>query len=241
MSLAVVLQKPQDLVNIARVVRAMQNFGLRDLRLVAPEQYDPHRIQGIAHKSGDLLRRVRMYDALGDALADCVHVVGMSARQRTAKRNVRRPREAASEILDMATKGMAAVLLGPEDKGLTNAELDLCHRVVVIPTSPENPSLNLAQAFTVMAYELFLAGGETPLKEPRRAAPPASHEDLERLLADARAALDGIEFFKTRNPAMVMRTVREVSHRAPLDVREVKLLRAMCVEVLRFLERKGVR
>ncbi|MFQ6047129.1 MAG: rRNA methyltransferase, partial [Gemmatimonadales bacterium] len=60
MSIAVVLQRPQNLVNVARVVRAMQNFGLRDLRLVAPEEYDPHRIQGIAHKSGDLLRRVRL-------------------------------------------------------------------------------------------------------------------------------------------------------------------------------------
>lgn len=141
----------------------------------------------------------------------------------------------------MADEGIAALLLGPEDKGLTNAELDLCHRVVVIPTSPEHPSLNLAQAFTVMAYELFLVRGEAQLKEPRRSAPFATHEQLERLLADAQAALDGIEFFKTRNPSMVMRTVREVTHRTPLDQREVRLLRAMCVEVLRFLERKGVK
>jgi tRNA (cytidine32/uridine32-2'-O)-methyltransferase len=240
-SIAVVLQRPQNLVNIARVVRAMQNFGIRDLRLVAPAEYDASRIQGIAHKSAPLVRRVRIFDELDEALADCAHVAGMSARQRTAKRNVQRPREAAGEVLAAAELGVAALVLGPEDRGLTNAELDRCHRVVVIPTHHDHPSLNLAQAFTVMAYELYLASGEPPLKPPRRVAPPATQEQLERLLDDAQASLDAIEFFKTRSPTTVMRTVRDVTHRAPLDRREVKLLRAMCLEVLRYLERKGVR
>src|SRR5687767_7254238 len=92
----VVLHEPQDLVNIAHVVRSMKNFGLKDLRLVRPAEYDAYRVEGIAHQTQDILGRVRVFDELAEALADCVHVVGFTARGRTAKRNVRRPTEAAA-------------------------------------------------------------------------------------------------------------------------------------------------
>jgi TrmH family RNA methyltransferase len=242
MTLAVVLHQPQDLVNIAAVVRAMKNFGLRDLRLVEPAEYEPHRIEGIAHKTGDLLKRVRQFDTLEAALADSVLAVGFSARGRSAKHNVLRPREAAPEILGTAAGGLVALVFGREDKGLANEDLDRCHRVVTIPTNPDHPSLNLAQAFCVVAYELFVQRPALPpLKPPRRTAPVATHEAVERLLGAAEEALDAIEFFKTRNPAMVMRTVRSMVHRTPMDAREAKLVRAMCIEVLRYLERSGLR
>ncbi len=241
MSLVVVLQHPQDLVNIAVVVRAMKNFELSNLRMVAPLEYDPHRIEGIAHGSGDLLERVHMFDRLDEALADCTFVAGMTARQRAAKRNMQRPGEAAPELLMKAEEGTAALVLGPEHRGLTNEELDRCHRIITIPTSPDYAALNLAQAFTVMAYTLYVVGAEQPFKQPRRTAPAASHEQLEQLFRDAEGALDAIDFFKTRNPRSIMRTLREVVHRTPLDRREATLLRAMCLEVVRYLERVGVK
>jgi TrmH family RNA methyltransferase len=242
MSLVVVLNQPQDLVNVALVVRAMKNFALRDLRLVQPAEYDPHRIEGIAHKTGDVLKRVVLYESFDAALADCVLAVGFTARGRTAKHNVRRPREAAPEILETAARHRVALVFGREDRGLSNAELDRCHRAVTIPTNPEHSSLNLANAFCVAAYELFVQR-ETlpPLKPPRKTAPPATQEAVEQLIASAGDALAAIEFFKTRNAERVLRTVRTVVHRTPLDAREVKLLRAMCIEVLRYLERTGVR
>ena len=85
MSIVVVLHQPQDLVNIASVIRAMKNFALIDLRLVAPEEYDEYRIEGIAHNSYDVLERVQQFDDLDAALADCTFVVGLTARSRTAK------------------------------------------------------------------------------------------------------------------------------------------------------------
>ncbi len=241
MSLVVVLVETQDLVNIAGVVRAMKNFGLRDLRLVRPQEYEARRIEGIAHKTGDVLRRVAIFDDFDAAVADCTLVAGLTARQRTAKRNVVRPREIAAELAAASDAGTVALLLGREDRGLTNEQLDRCHRSVIIPTNPEHPSLNLAQAFTVMAYELFLIRGEPPFKAPRREAPPATAAQLESVFTAATEALEGIEFFKTRNPEPVVRTVREVTHRASLDAREAKLIQAMCMEVLRYLERRGVR
>jgi len=237
--IVLVLHEPQDLVNVAHVVRAMKNFGVRDLRLVEPREYDAYRVEGIAHQTRDVLARVRVFDTLGAALADCVHVVGLTARGRTAKRNLQRPREAAAEVLSFAADGPVALVFGREDKGLDNDALDRCHRVVTIPSEPAYPSLNLGHAAVVMLYELALArGAETrEYKRPRRTAPPAEAAELERLFGDVEAALRAVDFFKHRSVEAVMRTVREVLHRAPLDQREAKLFRAMAIEVVKHGER----
>jgi len=239
MSVVIVLDQPQDLVNIAHVVRGMKNFGFKDLRLVQPREYDAYRVEGIAHQTADVLARVRTFASLGEAIADCVHVVGLSARGRTAKRTLQRPRESATEITALAEDGAVALLFGREDKGLSNEALDRCHRVVTIPSEASYPSLNLGHAAIIMLYELALAGGaETrPFKEPRRSSEPAAAEELERLFADIERALATIDFFKTRNAEGIMRTMRELAHRTPLDLREVKLLRAMAIEVVKYGER----
>src|SRR2546429_127927 len=135
MSITVVLHEPQDLVNIAHVVRALKNFGLRDLRLVNPREYDAYRIAGIAHQTQDILARVATFEELQEALADCVHVVGFTARGRTAKRNLQRPRQAAGEILGQASSVLTALLFGPEDKGLPNQGVHPVHRVGTLPPS----------------------------------------------------------------------------------------------------------
>jgi TrmH family RNA methyltransferase len=166
-------------------------------------------------------------------------VVGFTARGRTAKRNLQRPREAAGEVLARATEGPVALLFGREDKGLDNDALDRCHRVVTIPSEAGYPSLNLGHAAVVMLYELALARGaeDRAFKRPRRAAPPAEAAELERLFGDVEAALRAVNFFKHRSVEAVMRTVREAIHRAPLDQREAKLFRAMAIEVVKHGER----
>ena len=239
MSIVVVLDQPQDLVNIAHVVRAMKNFAFKDLRLVQPREYDAYRVEGIAHQTAEVLARVRTFASLGEAIADCVHVVGLTARGRTATRNLQRPREAAAEIHLLADGGPVALLFGREDKGLPNEALDRCHRVVTIPSEASYPSLNLGHAAIIMLYELALARGAEarPFKEPRRTSEPAAAEELERLFADIERALAAIDFFKTRNAEGIMRTMRELAHRTPLDLREVKLLRAMAIEVVKYGER----
>jgi TrmH family RNA methyltransferase len=237
--ITVVLNEPQDLVNIAHVVRGLKNFGLRDLRLVHPREYDAFRIGGIAHKTDDLLERVRLYDSLDLALADCIHVIGFTARGRTAKRNWRRPADAAAEALQLAEQGTVALLFGREDKGLPNEALDRCHRIVAIPTNPDYPSLNLGHAVIIMLYALAVARGddERPFKTPRRRAVPARQEELERVFADLERALAAIDFFKHRERDAILRTMREALHRIPLDEREAKLVQAMAYEVIHYAER----
>jgi len=237
--ITVVLHEPQDLVNVAHVVRGLKNFGLRDLRLVSPREYDAFRIGGIAHKTDDLLERVKLYDSLDQALADCVHVVGFTARGRTAKRNWQRPAEAAAEVLEREGEGTVALVFGREDKGLPNEALDRCHRIVSIPTNPDYPSLNLGHAVIIMLYALAVARGDDarPFKTPRRRAAPARQEELERAFADVEQALATIDFFKHRESDAIMRTVREALHRIPLDEREAKLVQAMAHEVIHYVTR----
>jgi TrmH family RNA methyltransferase len=236
-----VLVNPQDIVNIASAVRIAKNFGIERMRLVDPEVFDPWRIEGIAHNTADFVARIEILPSLEAAIADCVSTFVLTGRERAAKRRTLRPREAAAELVRDLDAGPVAIVAGREDSGLTNAELDLCRTVVTIATDPRHPSLNLAQAVAILAYETWSArGGDAlPLKPPRREAAPATSGQLEELFADWHRALWAIDFFKTRRSESVMRSFREIVFRADLDGREASLVRAMGIEVARYLERVG--
>jgi TrmH family RNA methyltransferase len=238
----IVLVEPQDLVNIAAAIRIAKNFGIGKLRLIRPAQFDPYRIEGIAHNTGDIVEPVRLFDRLDDAVADCVFTVALSARERTAKRRMLRPPEAAAEVTARSADGPVALVFGREDKGLTNDELDRCHALATIATNPAHRSLNLAQTVAIMGYECWNAreGVEQPRKPPRRRAVRARVADIHHLFHDVERTLEAVEFFKSRNAENVMRSYQEIVFRADLDNREVRLLRAMALEVVHFLQRTGV-
>lgn len=237
-AIRVVLFETQDLVNVAAVVRAMKNMGLRDLRLVNAVPLDAWRIQGIAHDTGDVLEKASEHATLDDAIGDCVLVAAFTARHRAARWAVSTPREVTSRLLESAADGPVALLFGREDRGLPNDVLDRAQVHVTIPTTTY-ASLNLAQAVVVALYELHLAAGDATRarKPPRKDAPPPQVAELERFHADAEAALWAIEFFKTRYPEHVLRAVRSLVARADPNARELSLLRAMAIEVVKNLER----
>lgn len=234
----VVLYEPQDPVNIAGTIRAMKNMGCAQLRLVRPAPYDARRLAGIAHGTHDVINGIQHFDSLDDSLADCVRVAGFTARRRAAKRTVAAPREAATELLDFAAQGNVALLFGREDAGLPNDALDRAHLAVTIPTT-SHASLNLAHAVLLALYEMHLAANDATrtLRPPRKAAPAATGSDFELLFADTERALGAIEFFKTRQHDNIMRAIRSLAFRAAPDAREVALLRAMSIEVLRTIDR----
>jgi tRNA/rRNA methyltransferase/tRNA (cytidine32/uridine32-2'-O)-methyltransferase len=234
----VVLYEPQDLVNVAATVRAMKNMGARDLYLVRAAEFDAWRVQGIAHDTGDVVERMRFHDSLETALDGCVLVAAFTARRRAARWSVIPPRDAAARLLDAAADGPVAVLFGREDRGLPNEALDRAQLHVTIPTTAY-ASLNLAQAVIVGLYELHLAAGDVTraIAPPRKDAPPASADELERYFADAEQALEVIDFFKTRYREHVLRSLRSLVMRAGPNARELSLLRAMAIEVRKKLER----
>ena len=238
-----VLVAVQDLVNLASCIRIAKNFGITSVRLVQPEcEVDFYRIEGVAHNTADLLERMTIHDSIDEAFADLTWVVALTGRERTAKRTMMRPRAAAEELAERAGQGRVGILAGREDRGLHNDEIDRCAALVTISANPDYPSLNLAQAWAVMAYESWIArGGDTlPFKPPRHAAPPATHEQVEAIFTDWQASLAAVEFFKKRQPDLVMRGFREIIFRANPDAREATLLRAMGLEIGHFLRRRGV-
>jgi TrmH family RNA methyltransferase len=238
-NIVVVLCRPQKLVNIAGAVRAMKNMGLLRLRLVRPAEYDPSDIEGIAHRSADVLAATTLHASLDDALADAVYVAGTTARTRELAPRYVTPREVAPELLVRAEHGPVALLFGAEDNGLTAEELDRCHCVLRIPTDPSYRSLNLAQAVLIVAYELWQAI-EQPAPLTNRSAQPADAAQLEELFNVAERALWGIEFFKAASSAAIMRSLRGLIHRAEPDAREAALMKAIALETLNFLRRKGI-
>jgi tRNA/rRNA methyltransferase/tRNA (cytidine32/uridine32-2'-O)-methyltransferase len=237
-SVRVVLNETQDLVNVAATVRAMKNMGVTDLRLVQAVPFDAWRVQGIAHDTGDIVERMRAHDALDDALQGCVLVAAFTARRRSARWTIVTPREAAPRLLEATDEGPVALLFGREDRGLSNEALDRAQLHVTIPTTGY-ASLNLAQAVVVGLYELHLAAGDAtrPRRPPRKDAPPAAAEDLERYFADMERALEAIDFFKTRYREHVLRSVRSLTLRSGPNARELSLMRAMAIEVVKKLER----
>jgi TrmH family RNA methyltransferase len=237
----IVLDHPQNLINIAGVVRGLMNMGLQHLRLVEPAEFDAYRIAGIAHRSEEMIERAEHFASLEDAVGDCALVVGTTARPRTAQRNYGYPREWAPRILEGTVVGKVAIVFGREDKGLSNEALDLCDGAIVIPTDPEYWSLNLAQACLLVSYELFLAsqGDELALPKGKRSEGPASREDLEEMFRAIRLALDAVDFFKSRPPETVMRTFRTLVSRASLDWHEARLVKAAGFEVVNVLARQG--
>lgn len=240
-----VLHQPQDVVNIAAAVRAMANMGLERLAVVDPAEFDPRRITGIAHRTERIVEAARVVPSLDDALADATYVVGTSARPRTARRNYRRPRELAGRIVERSRSGDVAIVFGREDRGLSNAALDRCHEVLVVPTSPDYTSLNLAQAVLVIAYELFLAdardarpGAAAPeFPAGKRSLGPATAAELEEMYQALEAGLSAVDFFRARKPESVMRVLRTVFGRTGLDAHEARLIRSVGYEVRNRLER----
>ncbi|HVF41000.1 MAG TPA: TrmH family RNA methyltransferase [Gemmatimonadaceae bacterium] len=237
-SVRVVLYEPQDPINIGATVRAMKNMGVASLRLVRPVAYDPHRLAGVAHDTDEIISAIEHFDSLESSIADCVRVAGFTARRRAAKRQVMRPSDMATDLLSYADAGPVAVLFGREDKGLPNEALDLAHVVVTIPTTG-HASLNLAQAVLIALYEMHIAADDATreLAPPRKAAGPPTSAQYDLLFKDAERALEEIAFFKTRNSEHVMRSLRSLIFRASPDGRELDLLRAMAIEVIRTIDR----
>ncbi|MDQ6675487.1 MAG: hypothetical protein M3069_32955 [Chloroflexota bacterium] len=240
---AVVLVEPTDPVNIGGVVRAMANTGFMRLRLVRPVGFDSRRVIGVAHYTQHIVEATQQFDSLPDAVKDRHLVIGLTGKHLRDERNALPLQAAIDRLVEAATSGNdVAIVLGREDFGLSNTALDACHMVTTIPTNPAYPSLNLAQATLLVLYQLFQrAGGERQMyRPPRHAAPAASSGLLEDLFADLERALDAVEFLKTRSRVHTLRSLRVALYRARLDAREASLLRAVVIEVRRFLHRKGV-
>ena len=186
--LAIVLVEPREAGNIGAAARAMSNMGLSSLVLVNPVPHLVPEAYRMAMAGKAILEGALVSDSLAGALEGCGFVAGTTRRKGKARYGRVSPREAAGELARRSRGNRCAVVFGREDKGLSNVELELCHLLVTIPASASSESLNLSQAVLLMAYEVFLAGGEQVARPPRTLAPLSSlegmYEHAERVLLE---------------------------------------------------------
>jgi TrmH family RNA methyltransferase len=240
----VVLYEPQDLVNIALVVRAMKNMGLTRLRLVSPALFDAYRITGIAHDTQEIVDAITLHDDFDEAIGDSVRVVAMTARRRASQQLWSEPAEAAEQLVARSVEGDIALVFGREDRGLPNEILDRCHEAVCIPTNPEHPSLNLGHAAMILFYEVRLAVRRAHDLEERDLsgkvrdqAPPATTAEMEAFFGVWERAMSALGMFRGVEPTTKMRSYRRILKRADPDRRELRLLEATAWRMVHFATR----
>jgi len=224
---AIVLVRPQLGENVGKAARAMLNFGLTDLRLVAPRDGWPNPAAGPAAAGADIvLEQARVFDSVADAVADCPHVYATTVRRRGLVVPVIGPEEAAREI--RTNDGASAVLFGAERSGLETDEVALAGKIVTVPVNPEFRSLNLAQAVILVSYEWSKGADLAVPTQADNLEPRAPHEHLEGLIQQVYDALDRVGYFHPpdRTPA-TMNTIRTILTKAGWSSREVQALRGM--------------
>jgi tRNA/rRNA methyltransferase len=222
---AFVLFKPQSAGNIGAAARALKNMGFDDLRLVAPGTMNQREAVAMAVHADDVLASATTYPDLAAALADCSVTVGTTSRKGGYRSTAQPLRAAALELAALSVSNKVALIFGREDRGLTNRELKLCNRLITIPTAPEYPSLNLAQAVIVVAYELMMATSVSATQSAPREFVSASESDA--MLARMADALVSIGFLSDDNPDHIMFALREIFGRSGLTPREVEILNGM--------------
>ncbi|GIW56702.1 MAG: tRNA (cytidine/uridine-2'-O-)-methyltransferase TrmJ [Nitrospiraceae bacterium] len=227
-TIRIVLVRPAGAANVGAVARAMKNMGLRDLVVVRPRFRGRFWMRAMAVHAHDILERMRVVSELEEAVGDCGLVIGTSCRSGLYRAPTGTARELAPEIVGAAQTNTVAIVFGPEDHGLSNEDLKVCHRLVTIPASPAYPSLNLAQAVMIVCYEVFVAAQQgLVLPVPRL----ARAEDVEFMFQRLREALLRIGYAHAQNPDHILFAFRRFLGRAGLEERDVKILLGLARQI----------
>jgi tRNA/rRNA methyltransferase len=223
---AIVLVRPQLGENIGKAARAMLNFGLTDLRLVAPRDGWPNPSAGPAAAGADIvLEQARIYDTLAEAVADCTHVYATTVRKRGVTKPVVDAEQAARAI--HAEPGRSAYVFGPERSGLETDDVALARTILTVPINPEFGSLNLAQAVILCAYEW---SKQAVLAQPtvEELLPPAPQDELEGMIAQLEGMLEPCGYFRPPSrAAATRRTLRTMLTKPAWNHLEVRTMRGV--------------
>ncbi len=222
----IILVRPQLGENIGKAARAMLNFGLTELRLVAPRDGWPNPDAGPAAAGADIvLEQAQVYETLADAIADCAHVYATTVRKRGVTKPVVTPAEAAEEIF--RAPGRSAILFGAERSGLETDDVAVARTIITVPINPEFGSLNLAQAVILCAYEWSkLQSLESPTKTDLD--PPAPQEELDGMIEQLFNMLEPNGYFLPEDRApTTRRTLRNLLTKPGWNALEVRTLRGV--------------
>ncbi len=177
-NITILLVDPENPDNIGAVARAMKNMGLRDLQLVRPQRLWKHKGLKLAVTAADVLKQARVFKTVEEAVADAHLVIGTTRRSGPRRGTFLDFREAMQKIQITRKQHQVCLMFGRESKGLDNASLKLCDWVTTIPVSPEQPSINLAQAVMIFAFSLFDLATTLPPPAPKRGHRKAFAEEV---------------------------------------------------------------
>ena len=230
-NLTIVLNKPKHPGNIGAVARCAKNMGIRNISVVNPLNADREKIEQMAtHVALDIVQNIKYYDRLDLALAPFNHIVGTTGRSGNTnlKRSMIYPEKMAEEIVDISQNNKVALVFGPEDRGLTNSELQYCNVLVKIPSSEDMKSINLSHAVMIICYEIFTAHfGNTSVFTPKL----ATSAEIEAMYDHLKEMFLRIGFIKTQNPDYWMTNVRRFFSGTKLLAKDVKIIRGICHQV----------
>ena len=228
----IVLVRPQLGENIGKTARAMLNFGLTELRLVAPRDGWPNASAGPAAAGADIvLAEAQVFDTLPEAVADITHVYATTVRKRGVVKPVLTPAEAAAEI--QFAQGRSAILFGSERSGLDSDELALARTIITVPINPDFGSLNLAQAVILCAYEWSKHQSleSPPLTE---IDPAATQLELDGMIDQLFVMLEPKGYFLPEDRAPVTRrTLRTLLTKPAWSAQEVRTVRGILTTIKR--------
>lgn len=230
-NLSIVLVGSQGERNIGSVARAMANFGMNDLRLVAPQvDHLDDEARKMAVKASVLLEEAKVYKDLREALIDCHYAYATTRRFGKYRSDFLNPDSAARDLMPRLDRGRVALVFGREDKGLKTEELDLCQRLLTIPTCGPIKSMNVAQSVVICLYEVC-RNFSVARGAGHGGKVLATIEQLESLFAHMRRTLLDIGYLNPQNPDHIMRSYRQLLGRATLDDRDVRILRGLLSEI----------
>ncbi|MEL6316651.1 MAG: RNA methyltransferase [Pseudomonadota bacterium] len=227
---AFILVEPQLGENVGACCRAMWNFGLTDLRLVAPRDGWPNpAAAAMASGATRVLDAARAYPTVAEAAAEMTTLYASTARPREMTKRVLSPREAAEEMVARMRAGeRIGLLFGRERTGLENEDVLRANAIVTVPANPAFASLNLAQCALLMASEIraaALADAPAPARPPAPEDAPASREAVDRLYAHLEEQLDAANYFWPEHKRAAMAaSLRNLLSRAPLTDQDARML-----------------
>jgi tRNA/rRNA methyltransferase len=220
----------------------MLNFGLTELRLVAPKCGWPS-VKALQAASGatEILNELRVFDRVEDAIADLELLFATTARPRDLPKRVVTAAEGAREARVALTRGdRVGVLFGPERTGLSNDDLIFADAVLSVPLNPAFSSLNLAQAVLLVGYEWFQAGSVPAPRQGSAASRRATKGELDQLVEHLVGELDQVTFFRTADRRLSMvRTLKVIVQQAGRHEADVHLLRGVIKSLVRGPRRPG--
>lgn len=227
----IILVEPQMGENIGAAARAMLNFGLKDLRLVAPRDGWPNgRAIAMASHADEVLENARLYPTTEAAIADLNYVYATTARRRDVIKEIATPRAAATALHAREAEGLrCGILFGKESVGLSKADVALADAIISVPLNPKFTSINLAQAVLLVAYEYFQETSAAPPVRLHREQRPANKEELTHLFNRIEAELELRGYFEPiqHRRKTLLRNMRNMFQRLGLLESDVRAFQGM--------------